>query len=105
MASERWWRHEQGSEYVVANLVKTPGLYALLKRVETASASYAMWNRITEKLGNSSGDLFTTLSMEMISMVVKYLSSKDIADLRLTTRAVRQLPDILFRRLLLKGMP
>ena len=43
--------------------------------------------------------------MKIISMVVEYLPSKDIANLRLTTRAVRQLPDILFRRLLLEDMP
>lgn len=105
MASEQWWRHEPGSEYLVANPVNIPGLHALLKRVETASASNAVWDRVAKKLGNSSADPFTTLSMKIISMVVEYLSSKDIANLRLTTRAVRQLPDILFRRLLLEDMP
>ena len=46
-----------------------------------------------------------TLATEILSMVVEYLSSKDIANLRLTTRTVRQLRDILFRRLLLEYMP
>ncbi len=54
---------------------------------------------------NASADPFTALSTEVTSMVVEYLRSKDIANLRLATRAVRQLPNILFRRLLLEDMP
>lgn len=54
---------------------------------------------------NASADPFTTLSTEVTSMVVEYLPSKDIANLRLATRAVQQLPNILFRRLLLEDMP
>lgn len=61
---------------------------------------------LTEKpsIQNSNGDLFATDSMKVNSMVVEYLSSKNIAKLGLTTQAVRQLPDILLRRLLLEAM-
>lgn len=55
-------------------------------------------------LENSTADPFTALSAEIISMVVEHLSSKDITNLRLATRAIRQLSAILFRRLLLEDM-
>ena len=54
---------------------------------------------------NASADPFAALSTDVTSMVVEYLPSKDIANLRLATRAVQQLPNILFRRLLLEDMP
>ena len=38
-------------------------------------------------------------------MILDYLGSKDIAKLRLATPVFRQLPTILFRRLLLEDMP
>lgn len=54
---------------------------------------------------DASADPFAALSTDVTSMVVEYLPSKDIANLRLATRAVQQLPNILFRRLLLEDMP
>lgn len=77
----------------------------MLKRVETGYALTTVFNRAAKNLGDSNADPFQKLSMEIISMVLEYLSSKDIANLRLATRAVQQLPDILFRRLLLEDMP
>ena len=59
----------------------------------------------SETQENISADPFTALSTEVTSMVIAYLSSKDIANLRLVTRVVQQLPNILFRRLLLEDMP
>lgn len=82
-----------------------PGLQTSLKRFQTGPASKGVFHRKAKISENSSADPFTTLATEILSMVVEYLSSKDIANLRLTTRAVRQLPDILFRRLLLEDMP
>ena len=38
-------------------------------------------------------------------MIIDYLPSEDIASLRLTSPAFRQLPIILFRRLLIEDMP
>ncbi len=38
-------------------------------------------------------------------MILHHLGSKDIANLRLATPVFRQLPTILFRRLLLEDMP
>lgn len=105
VASEQWWRHEPGSEYLVTNLLDIPGLHALLKRAETGPAYKGVFDRAAKNSEKSRADPFATLSMEMISMVIEYLCSKDIANLRLTTRAVQQLPDILFRRLLLEDMP
>ena len=48
---------------------------------------------------------FQKLSAELNSMIIAYLSSNDIANLRLAAPAFRQLPNILFRRMLLEDMP
>lgn len=105
MASEQRWRHEPGSEYLVANPVNIPGLQALLKRLWGGPGPEEVFRREAKNLENPSADPFTTLPTETISMVVEYLSSEDIANLRLATRAARELPTILFRRLLLEDMP
>ena len=105
MASEQWWRHEPGCEYLVVKPVNISGLQALLKRMQYGAGYKEVLGREAKNRQNSTADPFTTLSAEISSMVVEYLSSKDIANLRLTTRAVRHLPNILFRRLLLDDMP
>lgn len=50
-------------------------------------------------------DHFMKLPAELRYIVLDTLSSKDIANLRLVTPAFRQLPVILFRKLLLQDMP
>ena len=64
-----------------------------------------MLSRKGQDQEKASADLFTALSTEVTSIVLEYLPSKDIAKLRLATRAVQQLPNILLRRLLLEDMP
>ena len=54
---------------------------------------------------NAAKDQFEPLSAEITSMILNHLGSKDIANLRLATPVFRQLPTILFRRLLLEDMP
>jgi hypothetical protein len=48
---------------------------------------------------------FMKLPAELRCIILDSLSSKDIANLRLVTPAFRQLPVILFRKLLLEDMP
>ena len=50
-------------------------------------------------------DPFSQLSAELTGMILDHLGSKDVANLRLATPVFRQLPTILFRRLLLEDMP
>ena len=54
---------------------------------------------------NAAKDPFSPLSAEITSMILDHLGSKDIANLRLATPVFRQLPTIMFRRLLLEDMP
>jgi hypothetical protein len=50
-------------------------------------------------------DPFLALPTELLHVILAHLPSSSIASLRLATRTVRQLPIVLFRRLLLEDMP
>lgn len=50
-------------------------------------------------------DLLRSLPAEIAALLLSYLGSKDIANLRLVSPSFRQLPTILFKRLLLEDMP
>lgn len=115
---EQWWHHERGSEYLVANPVDIPGLRQLLEppvhgaeQKTTFGASQSPNDSQTEihrtplSTPNAVKDPFSPLSAELTSMILDHLGSKDIANLRLATPVFRQLPSILFRRLLLEDMP
>jgi hypothetical protein len=54
---------------------------------------------------SSAVDQFMKLSNELLYSIMKELSSKDVANLRLVTPAFRQLPTIFFRELILKELP
>ena len=116
LARQQSWHHEPGFEYLAANPVNLPGLPAMLKSSQSrfGGSSQKMFGpevedaQIDEALeGFSAGsaDPFRSIPTEITSMVLEYLSSKDIASLRLATRAFRQIPHLHFRRLLLEDMP
>ena len=116
LGRKQWWHHEPGCEYLVANPVNIPGLPALLQTSqsrfggssEVMSGSGVECSRIAEAPNGfraDSADPFISVPTEVTSMVLDYLSSKDIANLRLATRAFRQIPPLQFRRLLLEDMP
>ncbi|MCJ1391456.1 hypothetical protein MMC18_004320 [Xylographa bjoerkii] len=119
---DQFWKHEPGSEFLAANPIEIPGFAALV--IETAGyrgdrktvfhwdykgpSEWSVRNHRTPpppKSGLHTPDPFTKLSAELSDMVLASLSSKDIANLRLVSPAFRQLPAILFRRLLLEDMP
>lgn len=104
--SEQWWRHEPGNEYLAANPTDIPGLSQLLLPPASSAIKTATFDCGKEFDGsNIVEDPFAVLSAEITSMILDHLGSKDIANLRLATPAFRQLPTILFRRLLLEDMP
>ena len=116
--NEQFWEHEPGCEYLVANPIDIPGLSQLLEppvhgagQKTTFSASKGPNDSQTEvhrtplSTPNEGKDPFYPLSAEITSMILDHLGSKDIANLRLATPVFRQLPTILFRRLLLEDMP
>ena len=107
-----------GCEYLVANPREIPGLSQILeppedsigKKITFSNAkgcddSQTQGHRTSPSTSKSIQDPFSQLSAEITSMILDYLGSKDIAKLRLATPVFRQLPTILFRRLLLEDMP
>ena len=117
-AHDQWWTHEPGSEYLVANPIEVPGLSQLLESLVNSNCkkvifgnakgcddSQTQGHRTSPPISKSIQDPFSQLSAEITSMILAYLGSKDIATLRLATPVFRQLPTILFRRLLLEDMP
>ena len=116
LAREQWWRHQPGFEYLAANPVNIPDLPALLKTSQSifGGSSQGMsglevecpqTDETSESLRADGADPFESVPTEVTSMILDYLSSKDVANLRLTTRVFRQIPHIHFRRLLLEDMP
>ena len=114
----QWWRHVPGCEYLVANPIEVPGLLQLLeptvdsigKKITFGDAKgcddrQTQGHRTSPSTSKSIKDPFSQLSAEITSMILDYLGSKDIANLRLATPVFRQLPTIMFRRLLLEDMP
>jgi hypothetical protein len=55
--------------------------------------------------GQKSSDPFVKMPHELLHIILKHLSSEDIANLRLVTRAYTELPVVLFRDRLLEDMP
>ena len=116
LGRKQWWHHEPGSEYLAANPVNIPGLPALLQTPQSRfggssevmsgpEVECSQTDETSEGFRTHSADPFISVPTEVTSMVLDYLSSKDIANLRLATRAFRQIPPLQFRRLLLEDMP
>ncbi|CAD6584366.1 MAG: hypothetical protein ASARMPRED_001748 [Alectoria sarmentosa] len=109
-SSEQFWRHQPGCEYLAANPIDIPGLSQRLKPPVYDVGKKATFGGNKEPDSSRTPpftvqDPFSALSAEITSMVLDHLGSKDIANLRLATPVFRQLPTLLFRRLLLEDMP
>lgn len=129
IGNEQWWNHEPGDEFLAANPVDIPGLAVLLDGLRRTTQSvegmrpwnvndgvflrnykgpedaYATLHCTFPPCPPSPSDPFTKLPTELAYMVANYLSSKDIAHLRLVTKTFLQLPNIMFRGFLLQDMP
>jgi hypothetical protein len=108
-SSLQWWEYNSGHEYLAANPLFVPTLEEILGSVvetdpnfSTQLKAYAMYEKFTT---GSIGDIFNTLPEELKFEVLGYLPSKDIANLRLASRKFRQLPILLWRKLLREEMP
>lgn len=107
---EQCWDHSPGAEYLAANPLYVPGLPSILHtairddpRFSPQQGTFAVADA-HHSLVNPS-DRFQTLSQELKLMIVDRLDSQDIANLRLSSRAFRQLPLALFYRLIRREMP
>ncbi|KAF7898650.1 hypothetical protein EAF00_005096 [Botryotinia globosa] len=112
---QQWWNHIPGSEYLAANPHDIPGLSLILLEAYRHQNPYdknkgAVWRK-KQFNGDSSQpyvnstDHFNKLPIELKQKLLYKLGSKDIANLRLVSRAFRQLPQELFRHLLVKELP
>jgi hypothetical protein len=112
-AQEQWWSHERGSEYLAANPVFVPALTPILRSAIHEEPSFSIQDgafvvpltRHSAFPASKSQDPFLKLPQELTDSIVEYLPSRDIASLRLSSRAFRQLPISLFHTLLRQEMP
>jgi hypothetical protein len=104
------WQHVPGDEWITANPILIPSLPGVLQScvlkdgiVDSQSSPF-----LPRKTGSSytnPTDPFIALPREVLHMILEPLSSQDIADLRLTSRAFTHLPIYIFANLLKKEMP
>ncbi|KAJ5601075.1 hypothetical protein N7510_010609 [Penicillium lagena] len=112
---EQFWLHEPGQEYLVANPLYVPNLVPLLlaaiKEDGNFNLSYGAFDIDQERehhedrsLEHPNDPLFS-LSHDLRLLLLEYLGSHDIANLRLASRAFHQLPISLWHRLIREEMP
>jgi len=108
-SSEQWWEHLDGMEYLAANPLLIPGLAPILRSAIHMEASFtaeAGAFEVAKTVPDSdSSDPFITLPQELKFSILRFLHSRDIANLRFVSRAYRQLPIYVFRHLLEEEMP
>ena len=103
------WDHIKGTAYLTANPLYIPRLEDIFQdAIETAPSfnlrdgAFKLQEGVAEE---TSYDPFALLPGEIQTDILDRLSSKDIAALRLSSRALCQLPVSYFQKLLLREMP
>lgn len=107
---EQWWEHVRGTEYLAANPLFIPDLSSILGSAVSTDPAFDVRNGafgIPQMAGGeaATADAFTVLPHELRLLLLSFLESKDIANLRLVSRSFRQLPIALWRHLILSEMP
>jgi hypothetical protein len=118
---EQWWSHDPGSEYLAANPIFIPALTPLLRSAVREEPSFSAQDgafssseldrafesstRHDALSAATSQDPFMRFPPELTCSIIKYIRSRDIANLRLASRAFRQLPISLWHGLLREEMP
>ncbi|KAL7919711.1 hypothetical protein ACQKWADRAFT_329426 [Trichoderma austrokoningii] len=110
-----FWSCVPGAEYLVANPVFVPGLKALFEASMANGEGFDVRHSPFRDVppGEDGGlihderydDPFLTLPAELRQAIVWNLDSKEIANLRLASRAFYHLPTSLWHRLLVREMP
>ncbi|KAL6898274.1 hypothetical protein GGI43DRAFT_408783 [Trichoderma evansii] len=110
--SDGWhWSCMPGSEYLVANPVFVPGLKALFEAAISSEENFNVQHSPfkdfseTQDIGYEAQDPFLVLPAELRQAVVWNLDSRDIANLRLASRAFYHLPISLWHGLMVREMP
>jgi len=110
---EQWWSHKPGDAYLAANPVLVPGLAAILRAAVHEEPSFDARGGAFEAsvryealtAAAAANDPFERLPQELNYEILTHLHSRDISNLRLASRAFRQLPISLFYTLLRHEMP
>lgn len=106
-SSEQWWSHKRGLEYLAANPTWISDLYPILWSSVHREPSFSTQNGAFDVPNTTPEpqDIFSTLPGELKQEVLVHLGTPDIANLRMASRSFRQLPILLWRRLLQEEMP
>ena len=108
------WQHHSGSEYLAANPIYIPGLRSVLEAASKVGESFSLRNsafqslpprKAQERRNTEDEDSFLRFPQEIREHIVDYLSSSEIAALRLGSRAFHHLPIALWYKLLRREMP
>lgn len=103
------WDHWRGTEYLAANPLYVPKLRDILRQAVSTDPGFSPRNSaFTVSQGttpDASNDLFARLPAELQFEILDYLRSRDIASLRLASRAFRYLPISYFQKLLNRDFP
>ena len=111
-AKSQEWKHVPGDEFLAANPVLVPALPAILCDSFEEDPNFNVQDNAFEQDGlvfsrrrSDNTDPFLTLSNDIITLLLGFFGSREVANLRLSSRAFRNLPISLFRRLLVEEMP
>lgn len=99
---EQWYNHVPGTEYLATNPVDVPELTRLIESCAKASSD-AVFS--LPAIPTSARDPFHDLSPELRAILLEMLERRDVANLRLSSKAFSQLPQTYFRQLIEKEMP
>jgi hypothetical protein len=103
----QFWGYHEGNEWLVANPIFVPALRRIVRAALDAGpdfdvecSPFAPW--MTPDVGK---DDFSRLPREIINEILGYLAPRDIATLRLASRAFTHLPISLWRKFPTNEMP
>ena len=108
-AQEQFWSHVPGSEFLAASPLHVPNLPPILQAAvgdadfNTSAGVFDL--SLHKSHGTSVHDPLATLPLEIQHLILGSLGSRDIANLRLASRAFQQLPNGLWYRLVREEMP
>ncbi|TGO51559.1 hypothetical protein BOTNAR_0352g00070 [Botryotinia narcissicola] len=113
--SVQWWNHNIGTEWLAANPVFIPALRSVFQSAITTNSHFSLGSpafpirpsepRPRRSPRNDSHDPFLKLSQELRDEIISYLPSKDVASIRLVSRAFTQLSLGSFYKLVISEMP
>ncbi|CAG9945059.1 unnamed protein product, partial [Clonostachys rosea f. rosea IK726] len=103
------WRYNRGAEYLVANPIFIPTFKQICDAARTVPEDFSIQGSPffghDDPAKSSNKDPFLRLPSEILQAIVGYLGSKDIALLRLSSRAFRHLPISVWYWLLVEELP